>query len=52
MASPDDNQGVRSVQLAGHLLTFGTGRGKVFFWDMRAGAFLPTGGRAPRAGWA
>jgi len=43
VASPDDNQGVRSVQLTDHLLSFGTGRGKLFFWDLRAGGFVPTG---------
>lgn len=43
VASPDDNHGVRSVQMTDHLLSFGTGRGKLFFWDLRAGAFLPTG---------
>ncbi|KAI7838555.1 hypothetical protein COHA_007629 [Chlorella ohadii] len=42
VASPDDNQGVRSVQLTDHLLSFGTGRGKLFFWDLRAGGFVPT----------
>lgn len=43
MPSPDGNQGVRSLALAAHLLSFGTGRGKLFLWDLRARAFLPTG---------
>ncbi len=43
VASPDENQGVRSVQLTDQLLSFGTGKGKLFFYDMRAEAFLPTG---------
>ena len=42
VASPDESQGVRSVQLTEHLLSFGTGRGKLFFFDLRASAFLPT----------
>lgn len=46
IASPDDNQGVRSVQLTDHLLSFGSGRGKLFFWDLRAGGFVPTGERS------
>ena len=45
VASPDDNQGVRSVQLTEHLLSFGTGRGKLFFWDLRTSGFVPTGER-------
>ena len=44
VASPDDNQGVRSMQLQDHLLSFGTGRGMLFLYDLRAQAFLPTGG--------
>lgn len=43
IASPDENQGVRSVQLTEQLLSFGTGKGKLFFYDVRAQAFLPTG---------
>ncbi|KAI3427023.1 hypothetical protein D9Q98_006965 [Chlorella vulgaris] len=42
VASPDNNEGVRSVQLTQHLLSFGTGRGQLFFYDLRANAFLPT----------
>lgn len=44
--SPDKQQGVRSVTLEGHLLSFGTGLGKICFWDMRAQHFLPTGAGA------
>ncbi|GAB4818512.1 hypothetical protein N2152v2_005558 [Parachlorella kessleri] len=35
MHSPDGGQGVRSVMLQDHLLSFGTGRGKIVFVDMR-----------------
>lgn len=42
VASPDENQGVRSVALTEHLLSFGTGRGKLFFYDVRAQGFLST----------
>lgn len=43
VASPDENQGVRSVGLTHHILSFGTGRGKLFLYDLRAEAFLPAG---------
>ncbi|KAL4444203.1 hypothetical protein ABPG75_011940 [Micractinium tetrahymenae] len=42
IVSPDENQGVRSLQLTEQLLSFGTGKGKLFFYDVRAQAFLPT----------
>ena len=47
IASPDRNQGVRSLQLSsqrqqGHLLSFGTGAGRLYFYDLRSQKFLPT----------
>lgn len=34
------------MQLTDHVLSFGSGRGKLFFWDLRAGGFVPTGERS------
>lgn len=42
VSSPDVRQGVRSVQLTENVLSFGTGRGKLCFYDLRAQAFLAT----------
>lgn len=47
LASPDVDEGVRSVCLADNLLSFGTGKGKIAFYDIRAAKFLPAGGRQP-----
>eukprot|EP00887_Chlorella_sp_A99_P001144 scaffold14.g1144.t1 len=42
VASPDEQHGVRSVALQDHLLSFGTGRGKICFYDLRASKLVPT----------
>lgn len=40
--SPDPKQGVRSVNFRDDILSFGTGQGKIAFYDIRASQFLPT----------
>lgn len=40
--SPDPGYGVRSVSITNSLLTFGTGRGKMVFFDTRTWNVLPT----------
>ena len=42
LCSPDMSQGIRSVCISNNLLSFGTGRGKICFYDLRAEKFLPT----------
>ena len=42
LTSPDISQGVRSVCIQGDVVSFGTGRGKIVFYDLRAGKCLPT----------
>ena len=32
--------GVRSLSIQGHLLSSGSGRGQLAFWDLRAGRYL------------
>lgn len=40
--SPDVTNGVRSVSFSNDIVTFGTGHGKIAFYDLRAGKYLPT----------
>lgn len=42
LTSPDIAQGVRSVCISGNMVSFGTGKGKIAFYDLRAAKFLPT----------
>lgn len=42
LRSPDGHFGVRSVCLRDHVLSFGTGVGKIAFWDLRVRKFLQT----------
>ncbi|KAK9802066.1 hypothetical protein WJX73_010138 [Symbiochloris irregularis] len=38
--SSDPHHGVRSLSIQGHLLSCGSGRGQLAFWDLRAGRYL------------
>ncbi len=54
LQSPDPAHGVRSLALTDRLLSFGTGRGLVCIWDLRAGRYVPSAaaaapGAPPRA---
>lgn len=40
LKSPDDECGVRSLKFNQDVLSFGTGAGNLFFYDLRAGALL------------
>lgn len=40
LKSPDKDCGVRSLSFNQELLSIGTGAGNLFFYDLRAGAFL------------
>ena len=42
LLSPDANHGVRSLCIKDRVLSFGTGRGKLCFYDIRAGGCVPT----------
>jgi WD repeat-containing protein 40A len=42
LESPDVTNGVRSVSFSNNILTYGTGHGKIAFYDLRAGKYLPT----------
>ena len=40
LLSPDAAQGIRSICLSGNLLSYGTGKGKIAFYDLRASKYL------------
>ena len=48
LASPDGPVGVRSLALAGHLLSAGTGAGRLVFFDLRAGKWACLGHPQPK----
>ncbi|KAK9806147.1 hypothetical protein WJX72_003229 [[Myrmecia] bisecta] len=39
--SLDENQGVRSINFLEHLLSCGSGRGRISFYDLRASKYIP-----------
>jgi len=41
IASPDPSEGIRSLCISNDLVSFGTGKGKIAFFDIRASQFLP-----------
>jgi hypothetical protein len=40
IASPDPREGIRSICISNDLVSFGTGKGKIAFFDLRASNFL------------
>jgi hypothetical protein len=40
ISSPDPSEGIRSICISNNLVSFGTGKGKIAFFDLRASKFL------------